>query len=470
MWLAQLKSTLKRYQMVRTGDGVVAGLSGGPDSTALLCLLVETAGDLDLRIHGAHYNHGLRGSEADADEAFVREQCRRHGVPFSSDRAVAGPDAGENMEQWAREARYRFLLQLRDDLGFRRVAVGHTRDDLAETLLMRLIRGSGGSGLACLRPVRGDGVIRPLIDLSRSELLALLEERGEPWREDPSNSDQARVRNRVRHELIPLLERKYNPGIRGRLAATVGLLSDDDDLLERQAGAELTRLTEKTDGGELALSRQAVHDLPAGLARRVVRLALRRSAGHLLGLDRSHVEAALGLAAPGDGGEKRVQLPGDLVVRASYDRLIFEAGAAEVDPGPWSHRLDIPGRTALPEGGLLAVATLGPGPSGPEQGGGGWPDVRHTVLLDGDAARAAGLVLRSCRPGDRYCPAGAPGSRRVSRMLVDDRVPRYRRWRVPLLAAGDEPVWLPGHRPAESFCWRPGKSETCLCLELKGNG
>jgi len=458
------KSTITRYQMLRDGDGVVAALSGGPDSTALLCLLTELAGPMGLRVRGAHYNHGLRGAESDGDEAFVREQCRRRGVALTVEHAPTPPAAGENVEQWAREARYRFFERVRAGHDLDRIALGHTRDDLAETLLMRLLRGSGLSGLACLRPVRGDGVIRPLIGIPRSGVLALLDELGQPYREDSSNRDMVRLRNRVRHELLPLLERNYNPRAAERLADTVGLLLDDEAFLQRQAVETLERMLIEDDGGQ-ALSRTALADLPPALGRRVVREALRRCRGDLRGLDRGHVESVIALAASGAGGEKRLDLPGGLVVRTVYHRLAFEAADPSPDTGGWSRPLTIPGSTRLEACGLMAVATV---ESAPAAGGeDGWPDPGTTVLLDAAAIGEAEKILRSWKPGDRYRPEGAPGSRKVARMLIDARVPRHRRNRVPLLVVDGEPVWVPGHRPAEGCGWRPEKGGACIRLELR---
>lgn len=465
------QTTILEHQMLCEGDGVVAALSGGPDSIALVRLLLDAAVKLRLRIHGAHFNHGLRGAEADGDEAFVRQQCRRLGVPCTTARAGSPPDKGENVEQWAREARYRFLEEVRSTLGFRRIALGHNRDDLAETFLMRLLRGSGLSGLACLRPVREDGVIRPMLGLSRAEVLVFLEELEQPYRVDSSNRDPDRLRNRVRHELLPLLERKYNPRIRERLADTAGLVLGDEDQLELAAEGELERLVEDQERvSPVELPGRRLLDLPAALARRVVRGALRRSVGHLRSIDRGHVEAVLRLAAAEGGGEKSIDLPGDVLVRVSYGRLIIDAGPGGHDFGQWCRPLAIPGRTRLEECGLTAVVTLEPGPEPPEDRDLEWPDVRTTVLLDGAVAQEACLVMRSCRPGDRYCPAGAPGSRKISRMLIDDQVPRHRRPLTPLLAVGEEPIWLPGHRPAARWGWRDGSGASCLRLELCPDG
>ncbi len=462
------QATFLKHDMLCDGDGVVAALSGGPDSTALLFLLKDAAQRFHLQIHGAHFNHGLRGAEADEDEDFVRQQCRRLAVPCTVAKPDSPPEKGENVEQWAREARYRFLEQVRAEQCFQKIALGHTRDDLVETFLMRLIRGSGLSGLACLRPVREGGLIRPMIGLSRADALAFLAEQGEPYREDSSNLDLGRLRNRVRHELLPLLERNYNPRVFERLADTAALVLDDEDQLELAAGRELDRVSRATVvGGPLELSRSLLCSLPAALARRVVRRALRQCRGDLRGIDRGHVEAVLGLAAPGGGGEKRLDLPGNIQARVAYDLLVVQADAGVDEQAGWSRSLEIPGRTLVKECGLEAVITMGPGPEICSERGLQWPDVRHTVLLDETAAREMGLILRPSRPGDRYCPAGAPGSRKISRMLIDDLVPRHRRPLVPVLTAGEEPIWLPGRRPAHQWCWQPGSSGTCLRLELR---
>lgn len=458
------QSTITRYRMLRKGDGVVAALSGGPDSTALLCLLRELAGTMELRVHGAHFNHGLRGAESDGDEAFVRDQCSRLGVPLSVEHAASAPAAGDNIEQWAREVRYRFLEQVRAAEGLDRIALGHTRDDLAETLIMRLLRGSGLSGLACLRPVRGDGVIRPLVGVTRAGVLELLEELDQPFREDSSNRDMGRLRNRVRQELLPLLERNYNPQARERLADTAALLLDDEDLLQGHARETLERFDAPGEGSD-TLPREALALLPPALARRVVRLALRRCRGDLRGVGRGHVESVIALAASGTGRQKTIDLPGGLVVRAVYDRLVLEGGSPAPAPGAWSRPLAVPGTTPLEACGLVAVVTIEPAPGA--GGSAGWPDLDTTVLLDAGALGDEGVILRSWRPGDRYRPAGAPGRRKVGRMFIDDRVPRHRRSRVPLLDVGGEPVWVPGHRPAEGFAWRPEKSGACIRLELR---
>ncbi len=423
--------------------------------------MLEAGEALQLEIHGAHLNHGLRGAEADGDEAFVRSLCRENGVSFTTERAASPPDTG-NLEQWARGVRYRFLEEVRGRLGFQRIALGHTRDDLAETVLMRLIRGSGLTGLACLRPVREGGLIRPMIDLTRDQLLAYLETIEQPFRMDSSNNDLHRLRNRVRHELIPSLERNYNPRIKERLAVTAGLIRDDDEWLEREAGRELARLTDGADDGPLSLPGGMLLELPTALARRVVRRALACSAGHLRRIDRRHVEAVLELAAARSSEEKRLQLPGELLVRYSRGRLLFEIDPVGT-PEPWSCQLAIPGQTRLAACGLVAVASVGPGP----EEAGEWPGSAVAVaLLDAGRATAAGLVLRSNRPGDRYRPSGTPGRRKISRMLIDDGVPRYRRHAVPLLVAGEEVIWLPGHLPRADWCWKEGMETGCLRLDL----
>ena len=263
------------------------------------------------------------------------------------------------------------------------------------------------------------------------------------------------------------MERNYNPRVKERLACTASLVRDDEDQLESVAARELVRLSVDDEGnGCLALSCQELEGLPPALARRVVRRALRECLGHLRRIDRAHVEAVLRLASAGDRGEKSLDLPGAVGVRVSYGRLIFEAGPGGAIPGRWCRPLEIPGRTLLEECGLEAVAVLGPGPETAD----GWPDVRTTALLDADAVGTSGLVLRSCKPGDRYCPAGAPGSRKISRMLIDDRVPRHRRPLVPVLAVGDEPIWLPGRLPEARLCWRADAGEACLRIDLHQAG
>jgi tRNA(Ile)-lysidine synthase len=292
------------------------GLSGGPDSVALADALAGLAPSRRLRIVAAHLDHGLRPGSAD-DARFCAELARRLGVVSRSATTAVRPLRG-GVEDAAREARYAFLRAVAREEGALAIAVAHTRDDQAETVLLRLLRGSGSLGLAGMRPRSGD-VIRPLLGVSRAEVVDYLAVRGLAWREDPTNADPAFLRNRVRRELLPYLETRFNPALRATLARTGALLADDADALAGEA-AKLLGQARRADGDGLLLSCDALRGAPRAVARLALRQAL-VEAGGARGVAAVHLERLLGLAAQHAGAARRLELPGRREAVARYGVL-----------------------------------------------------------------------------------------------------------------------------------------------------
>ena len=291
------------------GETLLLGLSGGPDSVALLDALALLRRPRGFRLVAAHLDHGLRpGSGADAD--FCRALCARLDVPLSAGVAdVRGRAARERggLEQAARRERYAFLRRVAAAEQAGVIAVAHTRDDQAETLLLRLLRGAGSTGLGGMRARRGR-LLRPLLGVSREAVLAHLRERSLDWLEDPTNADLAHRRNRVRHELLPYLESRFNPRVREALARAAALLADEAAHLRADAEALLLRIGRRQDDG-FVLRRAGLVQAPAALARAAIREALRR-AGGLSRVGAVHVERVRQLARRPAAGERRLPLPG----------------------------------------------------------------------------------------------------------------------------------------------------------------
>lgn len=288
-FVAAVEATVRRHALLRPGEGVVVAVSGGPDSVALLDVLVRLSPGWRLRLVPAHVDHGLRPDSA-ADAAWLADRVRALGLELRLARVDAAGFArrhGLSPEAAARLLRYRALEEVRRAAGADRLAVGHHRDDLAETVLLRLLTGAGSDGLAGIPPARGS-VVRPLIERTRAEIETYLRARGLEWREDPSNRDPRFLRNRVRHELLPWLERAFNPRVREVLARTAALLRDEVACLEEQARQALAEAVlpdpPAVRGGDvlLALDAERVAALPVALQRRVLRQAcwraLRRAA------------------------------------------------------------------------------------------------------------------------------------------------------------------------------------------------
>ncbi|HXK09886.1 MAG TPA: tRNA lysidine(34) synthetase TilS [Vicinamibacteria bacterium] len=307
--VAAVDRALQASGMPLRGQAIVAGLSGGADSVALLDALSSLRRRRGFRVVAAHLDHGLRPGAAD-DAAFCASLCERLDVPFRTTRADVRARAARErggLEQAGRRERYAFLRSVRDEERGVAIAVAHTRDDQAETLLLRLLRGAGATGLGGMRPKAGD-VLRPLLGVSRAEVLTHLRERGLAWREDPSNADPAYRRNRVRHELLPYLEERFNPGIRAALARTASILADDAAHLRAEAAALLDRIA-RAEEGALALERASLARAETAVARAAIRLALHR-AGGLARIGAAHVDGVLRLARAKAPSGRRLPLPG----------------------------------------------------------------------------------------------------------------------------------------------------------------
>jgi tRNA(Ile)-lysidine synthase len=408
------------------GDRVVVGLSGGADSVSLLDVLAKLARRKGFTVVAAHLDHGLRPDSAQ-DAAFCAELCARLAVPLRTGHAdVRGRDRAEGggMEEAARLARHAFLRQIKDEEGAAWIVLAHTRDDQAETVLLRLLRGAGGLGLSGMRPRAGD-LLRPMLALSRADVLDHLAARSLLWREDPSNADLGIARNRVRRELLPYLERHFNPAVREALARSAAVLAEEAEVLATVA-ADARRAQGRQDEDGSVLSIDALRSAPRALARLAVRRAL-QEAGGLRGVGLEHVESILDLAATAAPSGRRVALP-------AGREAVFHFGEVHISrrrkPGAaFALPLSVPGAVALPDGSRF-VARAARGPAGRSGA--------STVVAVPDEP----LEVRTRRPGDRVRAAGREVSLR--RFLMDKRVPAQDRGSLPLLAAGHRVFWVPG--------------------------
>lgn len=449
----RVRRTVRRHALFSRGARVLVALSGGPDSVALVHLLRELERDGDLALAGAaHLNHQLRGAEADEDERFCRELCASLGLPVEVGRADVRGLAraqGRSVEDAARAARYAFLERAADGLRADVIAVGHSRDDQAETFLLRLVRGAGPRGLAAILP-RAGRVARPLLDVTRAELRAYLAERQIAFREDATNADLAIPRNRVRHELIPYLQREFSPGIVDVLAREAAIAREDEARLEAEAiDLAGSVVLESSDGARVEV--RALTSLHPALAARVARVALTRQAGgRFLGFE--HIDGFLEFARNGAAGSA-LSLPGQQAVhRGDWIELgrAVERGGRRRDGTEFSYPLSIPGEVTISSSGWQISAELVEGASaeaGRERG----PEGR--VERVAVSAVTLPLSIRNRRPGDRFRPLGMrQGGKKLQDFLVDKKVRRELRDALPLVVDGsDRIVWVVGQAIGEDF-------------------
>lgn len=424
---------------------MLALVSGGADSTALLQLLA--AGDLGpgSPLAVLHVDHMLRGEDSDADAAFVAEQCASLGVEcrvMRFDVAAFAAENALNLEDAGRRIRYRFAEEELDalcdasglarELG--RIAVAHNRDDRVETFLMRAITGAGTGGFASI-PYRRNRIVRPLLDCDRAAIREWLTERGTPWREDASNSDTARMRAFIRHELVPLFERA-NPTFRDTLARSIDLIADDDALLGAMAAIHVRDFADVTPGERVIFDREWMGTLDRAMARRTVRSAVLQAFPDASRIESAHIEAIVdGL---GDAGFAR-DLPDGLRAETEYAKLVVSR-AGEVPRVIAPCILPIPGVADLGSCGVITAEPADPADVA------GTPD---SVTID--AGRLDRLVVDAPHPGDRMRPLGMDGSRKLSDLLIDAKVPRRDRSVTPVVRDGERIVWLGGLRMSEEY-------------------
>ena len=419
--------------MVVPGDWVLVAVSGGPDSVALLAAIAQLAPALGIDVRAAHFNHHLRGEESQRDQQCAQSVATTLGVRCITGDAVA-LSGRSNLEARAREQRYAFLEGVAESEGCTKIATGHTMDDQAETLLMRLLRGTGLDGLACIQPVRDGRIVRPLIECSRRQVLAFLKANALPYCEDSSNDDRRLLRNRVRHDVVPLL-RSINPNVVHTLASTAEILAGEAGLLEVDARALLSLPAP-------FLPVAAVIAAPPALRGRVVRTWLREQRGDLQRLTAAHIRAVVDVAL-GTRPSARVRLPGGERVAREYDRLRWLACETRHVVEPLRELL--PGSVVALESGwrisveLAELAEL----VADHRKGRQWPPDLWEVAADA-AGVPAPLIVRSARPGDRVRPLGMRGSRKLQDIFVDRKLPREQRWSFPVVEAAGEILWVPG--------------------------
>jgi tRNA(Ile)-lysidine synthase len=420
--------------MFSRGARVGVAVSGGADSVCLLHVLDSLTRQWNLTLTVLHLDHGLRGEESRGDAAFVEELAARLGWP--SDVREAKIEPGENIEQAAREARLGFFRDAMRELQLTCVATGHTRSDQAETVLFRFLRGSGTAGLSGIRPATREGIVRPFIETDRVEIEDWMRARGIQWREDSTNFTLQFARNRIRRELLPQLEREWNPAMRQTLAQTAEWARAEEAYWE----AEIDRLgaaclTEA--GGFVYINVGSLAKLPLAVARRMVRRAIERVKGDLRGIDFLHVEAvlAMGTATEGHG---RVQAPGVDVFR-SFEWLRFgPIWADSLASRNYSAEANVPGVIRIAGAGIEISLELIEKPEGFNS----CACVYNVNMGWVDWDRLSGsLVLRNWRPGDQYQPVGRSRAEKIKALFQEFRIPLWERRHWPVLMDGESIVW-----------------------------
>jgi len=457
MLLNIVRDTLERHHMIQPGCAVVVGVSGGPDSVALLHVLHALSQDMDFRIMAAHLDHRLR-SESAGDAAFVEDMAEGLDIGFVLERVNVAESAsalGVSMEEAGRRERYAFFERVRTAWGAAYIATAHHRDDALETFFLRILRGSSLQGLTGI-PARRHHIIRPLIHAGRSQILDFLQEHHLPFRIDRTNLDDDTDRNFIRNRLFPVIDQRF-PTFRKPLMRTLDMIQEEDAFVAQEA-MKLYDSSVLAVGDEFHVDLNLLLGSKRVLQARTVLIALYQVSGPHVRWARSHVHAILRLARA-EKPSGILHLPGNVVVSRTYECLVLSPVREGLGLPEFPIAIDGPCQVSIPEAGLtLSFRIIGGAPDLDTRVAGA-----DTVYFDA-ALLPFPLELRPFRPGDRFRPWGMSGTCKVKKVLIDAKMPRPMRRAWPLLVKKDEIVWIPRVRRSSAAALGP---HTTSVLEAK---
>ncbi len=454
----KVKDFILHHGLVLCGQVVVVGVSGGADSVCLLNVLARWQKALDIKLYIAHLNHQLRGAEAESDAEYVASLASKLGMPATIGKCdVAAYRAERNcsVEEAARELRYDFLTGVATDVGASRIAIGHTRDDQVETILMHILRGAGTSGLRGLKPcspvpyerhqLSAIGyrilVIRPLLGIHREETIGYCQEHQLEPRVDSSNLSLSFFRNRLRLELLPLL-REYNPNVDEALLRLAEIAGDDVSFLEQQA-FQLWDKVGRQEGDVVYLNKRKTSSLPVALQRQLIRLAVDRVLGDTRDVEANHIEAIRSLLIKQVG--KRTSLPHGLVCRGEYDEVVLGLFSPLPCPFPAFNGeipVKVPGETIL-SGWRVTAGISSVIASEATQ----YQQKGRSFIAEFDLYRVGTcLFIRKRQPGDSFQPLGMDMPKRLQKFMVDAKIPLTWRESIPLVCSPQQILWVVGWR------------------------
>ncbi|HXZ94656.1 MAG TPA: tRNA lysidine(34) synthetase TilS [Dehalococcoidia bacterium] len=477
---------IQRYSLIPRKELVVVGVSGGADSVCLIYVLAKWQKELGIKLHVAHLNHQLRGTESEGDAEYVSNLAGSLGIPSTIERqdvAAYRIERNCSIEEAAREIRYAFLARVARQVGAHRIAIGHTRDDQVETILMHILRGTGITGLCGLAPcsplaydsqgmslpaevlsvAKGKRsnllVIRPLLDITREETASYCQKHQLEPRIDSSNLSPSFLRNRLRLHLLPLL-RQYNPSIDQALLRLADIAKEDNAFIDQQA-SELWDKVARQENSAVYLDKKQIASLPLALQRHLLRAAVTKLVGDVRDIEASHIEAARSLL--NKPASKRIALPHGLICHGGYYELAItrlpsviasEARQSRLPPCPFpplsgEFPLKVPGQTVFP--GWKVIASIVRERAAPPSSPGALSTRERTYpsnLVAYFDLRKTGtkLLVRQRRPGDRFQPLGIGMPKKLYEFMVDAKIPRSWRDCIPIVCSPQQIIWVAGWR------------------------
>lgn len=456
-------ATINKYKMITKGDRIIVGVSGGPDSISLLHVLHSISGKFLINIHAAHLNHMLRGREADLDTEYVKSFCEKMGIPCSVkyvDVNRLSQQTGLSLEEAGRKARYDFFSDLAGEIGATKIALAHNMNDQAETILMRIMRGTGIDGLCGIKPVRDGMYIRPLIEIPRSEIEKYCKENNLTPRIDRTNLEPVYTRNKIRLELIPYIKENFNSRIEYSLSLMSRLLSEDNDFLNEYVNNIYETIAEK-DKGKVLIDVNLLKPYTVSIKKRIIRKAISEAKGNLIGIENKHVELSLSIAEEGSTGAA-VELPGEIKAQKSYNFLEIMHCSSE-STNSFMYSLCIPGSVDINEAGARLKSEIMNKLPGDYKNSG-----RFIKYFDCDRIES-NLTVRCRQEGDYIVPLGMKGRKKLKELFIDNKIPKDERNSIPLVAAGSEVIWVIGYNINDNYKIVKG-TKRILKLEYEQSG
>lgn len=464
IWIQSLedrfRSAFARLAQTHQSEGLIVAFSGGADSTALLHLCLLLTEDLGLEITAAHLDHGLRGIEAERDREAAEARAGELNLPFVWEKVDCRKLAAVralSLEEAAREARYDFLERVRINSGARYITTGHTADDNAEAILFNMIRGTGPAGLAGIPPIREGRILRPLLIFWKKDLVRYLKARGLTWVEDSTNTDLDYSRNRIRHSLLPQMEKHFNPAVKAALNRTAEIIRDEESAWQVYLERLKPEVSWTLGPDSVTMRISSLNGLHVAEKRRLIREGFRYIKGQLRALERGHVEAILNLLT-GEKG-RSLDLPGRN--RAwTKDDFLFIGIPLEEHETSFEYSLPLPGLVYIDEigSGIESEIDRDPKDINPRKLG---PDM---AVLDFDLIEPP-LIVRNLRPGDRFQPLGLKGTKKLHDFFIDAKVPASERREIPLVLDRKGIIWVVGLRVSERTRFSAG-TKTALFLKF----
>lgn len=446
--ITKVLDLIKKNSMINNGDSIVVGVSGGPDSVCLLHVLWRLREELNLRIVAVHINHMLRGSESDRDEEYVKSLCEKMNIELQAlriDIKKISKEKNQSLEETGRDERYRHFGIIADNIGASKIAVAHNKNDQAETVLMNIIRGSGLDGLKGMDYVRGR-IIRPLLDVERSEIETYCEVNKLNPITDSSNLDNIYSRNKIRLNVIPYIDSLFDCNLVKSIDRMNRLIKDDIDFIDNKINKMYYTSVLKKESEEVELLLGKIKNMHVAAKRRIIRKSINEVKGNVKGIESIHIENILEMIDNGKVGSK-LCLPGIKVGR-TYDSIRFYMKEKQPDVFDFNVGLIIPGKTEMGGGRhsfeTTIISDFNINEYKPVKGS------SNIQFFDYDKL-PQGINIRKRKEGDYFRPVNSKGTKKLKEFFIDSKVPREIRDSIPLVAKESEIIWIVGYKISDKF-------------------